>query len=74
MFIALIPAFISVVVGAILIFTAPTLNSLFTYLYADQYLIIFLGMILLTYRTTKKQVKKLFGQSVKKSLKGGDAE
>lgn len=74
MFIALIPAFISVVLGAFFIFTSPKLNGMFYYLYADQYLLIFVGMIILTYRITRKQIKKLFSQSVKKSLKGGDAE
>ncbi len=74
MFIALIPAFISVVLGAFIIFTSPKLNGMFSYLYADQYLMIFVGMIILTYRITRKQIKKLFGQSVKKSLKGGDVE
>jgi hypothetical protein len=33
-----------------------------------------IGMIVLVTRLTKKQIKKLFGESVKKSLKGGDAE
>ena len=74
MFIALIPAFAVVVAGAIFIFTSPTLNEYFIYLYADQYFIMFVGMVILTYRITKKQIKKLFSQSVKKALKGGDAE
>ena len=74
MLISLIPAFILVVLSAILIFTSPTFNKFFVYLYAWQYLIIFIGMIILTARTTYKQIQKLFGQSVKKSLKGGNAE
>ena len=74
MLIALIPAFILVVASAILIFTTPTFNKFFVYLYPWQYLIIFIGMIALTVKTTHSQIKKLFGQSVKKSLKGGNAE
>ena len=74
MLISLIPAFILVALTAILIFTTPKFNEYFVYLYAWQYALIFVGMIALTVRTTYKQIKKLFGESVKKSLKGGNAE
>lgn len=74
MLISLIPAFILVALTAILIFTTPTFNEYFVYLYAWQYALIFIGMIVLTVRITYKQIRKLFGESVKKSLKGGAAE
>ncbi len=74
MLISLIPAFILVALTAVLIFTSPKFNEFFVYLYAWQYALIFVGMIALTVRTTYKQIKKLFGESVKKSLKGGNAE
>lgn len=74
MLISLIPAFILVVLTAILIFTTPKFNEYFVYLYAWQYALIFLGMLFLTSRVTYKQIRKLFGESVKKSLKGGSAE
>ena len=74
MLISLIPAFLLVCLTAILIFTTPKFNAFFTYLYTWQYALIFAGMILLTLRTTHRQVKRLFGESVKKSLKGGNAE
>ena len=74
MMISLIPAFILVSLTALLIFTSPKFNGYFVYLYAWQYALIFIGMIALTVRTTYKQIKKLFGESVKKSLKGGNAE
>ena len=74
MLISLIPAFLVVILTAILIFTTPKFNEFFVYLYAWQYAVIFIGMIALTVRTTYKQIKKLFGESVKKSLKGGNAE
>ena len=73
MLISLIPAYITVVVAAILIYTTPTFNGMFTYLYAWQYALIFLGVLLLTVRVTHKQIRRLFGESVKKSLKGGAA-
>ena len=74
MLISLIPAFVIVALAAILIFTSPVCNQYFVYLYAWQYALIFLGMIALTLRTTHKQIMILFGESVKKSLKGGKAE
>ncbi len=74
MLIALIPAFLLVGLAAVLIFTSPTFNAFFVYLYGWQYALIFVGMILLTVRTTYKQIRRLFGESVKKSLKGGSAE
>ena len=74
MLLSLIPAFVLVVILATLIFTSPIFNEYFVYLYAWQYALIFLGMILLTVRTTHLQIRRLFGVSVKKSLKGGDAK
>ncbi len=72
MAICLIPAFVLLGVMSVLIFTS-TFNEYFTYLYAWQYGAILLGMIILTLRTTKKQIKRLFSESVKKTIKGGDA-
>ncbi len=74
MLISLIPAYILVIATAVLIFTTPKFNEFFTYLYPWQYGVIFVGMLILTLRVTHTQVKKLFGESVKKSLKGGVAE
>ena len=74
MLLSLIPAFVLMAVSAFVIFTTPKLNGFFTYLYAWQYAVIAVGMLILTVRITHKQIKKLFGQSVKKSLRGGNAE
>ncbi len=73
MIIALIPAYIAVVAAGVLISTVPIVNSFFSYLYLWQYALIFIGMLLLSIRVTQKQIKKLFGQSVKKALRGGAA-
>ncbi len=73
MLLALIPAFVAVIVAAVLIFTLPAVNAIFSYLYAWQYALIFIGMLLLTVRVTQKQIKRLFSSSVKKALKGGAA-
>ena len=71
MLLALIPAVFLVILLAVLIFTSPKFNGFFVYLYAWQYALIFIGMILLTVIATHKQISKLFGESVKKSLRGG---
>ena len=71
---ALIPAFVMLVILAVLIYTSPSINEHFTYLYPWQYALISLGMALLTVLTTRKQVARLFGESVKKSLKGGSEQ
>ena len=73
MLLSLIPAYLAVAATAILIFTSPTFNGYFVYLYAWQYALIFLGVLLLTLRVTQKQVRRLFAESVKKSLRGGAA-
>ncbi len=73
MLIALIPAYIAVIATAIMIFTVPGVNGMFTYLYAWQYAAIFIGLLILTARITHKQIKRLFGISVRKSLRGGAA-
>ena len=73
MLLSLVPACVLLAVLAVSIFTSPRMNEFFVYLYAWQYAAIYLGMILLTVRITYTQVKRLFGESVKKSLKGGGA-
>jgi len=71
MLISLIPALILLPISAVIIFTSPSLNELFVYLYGWQYALIVIGVILLTVRVTHKQIGMLFGESVKQSLRGG---
>ncbi len=73
MLFSLIPAYLLVALTAVLIFTTPKFNEYFVYLYAWQYALIFVGVLLLTLRITYMQVRRLFGESVKKSLRGGAA-
>jgi hypothetical protein len=68
----LIPAFVFLAVAAVVVFITPAINGLFEFLHAWQYVLIVLGMIWITFRVTRKQLKKLFNTSVKKSLKGGN--
>ena len=74
MLITLIPAFAVTAAVAVGIYTSPVLNSLFMYLYFWQYALIFVGMLILVYRVTSRQIAKLFSQSVKKALRGGDVQ
>ena len=73
MLIAVIPGYFVTAAVAVLLYTSPVINSLFTYLYAWQYALIFVGMLILVAAVTKRQIAKLFSESVKKALKGGDA-
>ena len=74
MLIALVPAYVTVTVSALVIFLTPRFNEYFVFLYPWQYAMIFVGMLILTARITYKQIRKLFRESVKRSLKGGAAE
>lgn len=74
MLLSLIPACILLALCSVLIYTIPQANAIFPYLHLWQYLILAVGMLLITLRVTHKQIRRLFGQSVKKALKGGNAE
>ena len=73
MLIALVPAYLLVVIAAIVIFTSPVWNPYFVYLYAWQYAAIFVGLLILVWRVSRKQIHRLFHVSVKKALRGGDS-
>ncbi len=72
MFLALVPSFILIPVVAYIIYHIPTWNMRLYYITPWHYVFLYLGMIFITLRVTKKQIKNLFAGSVKKSLKGGE--
>ena len=72
LFLSLIPSVIFVMLLAFVLYRTPAFNAAFPYLYWWQYLLIFLGMALMAVRVGYKQVKKLFGRSVRETLRGGD--
>ncbi len=74
MLLSLLPALLLMCLCAVVVFATPQLNGKFTYLYFWQYCAIFVGMLIITVRITRKQIKRLFGESVKTALRGGDAE
>ena len=71
MLLSVIPAYVMVIVISILIYTTPAFNKIFAYLYFKDYILIFIGVLLLTLAVTRSQVKNLFGESVSRALKGG---
>ena len=71
MALCLVPAFVLLIFLSASIYTS-VFNEYFKYLYFWQYLAIILGMVILTLRTTKKQIRRLFSDSVKKTIKGGE--
>ncbi|MBQ8912236.1 MAG: hypothetical protein IJY89_06685, partial [Clostridia bacterium] len=68
MLLTLIPGFVTVLICGMLVAFVPEMNGFFSYLYPWQYLMLFFGMLAIVIRVTGKQMKKLFGESVKKSL------
>ena len=74
MLFSLLPSLILLPIAAWLVFHYPKWNGQLRYLQPWQYVVIIIGMFFLTFRVTKKQIKNLFGTSVKKSLRGGEEE
>jgi ABC-type lipoprotein release transport system permease subunit len=70
----MIPSFIVLAVAAIVVYTLPKLNPLFPFLHAWQYAMIVLGMILINLYISTKYNKKMFKDSVRKTLRGGAKE
>lgn len=73
MLFSLIPVYLTVICAAAVIFLVPATNAIFNYLYLWQYALIFFGMLIIIYRVTRRHIRRLFGESVKRSLKGGAA-
>lgn len=69
--ISLIPAFLVTGIGCAVIFMLPETNGLLTYMHAGEYIIIGLALAAIAVRLSRKYVKKMFSESVKKTLKGG---
>ena len=72
MFLSQVAAFILLPITAYIVYHTPRWNAQLIYLEPIHYVIIYLGMIILMYRVTRKQLRNLFGASVKTSLRGGE--
>ena len=68
--IAVIPAYIGMLLFSFLIFRFPVTNGMFTYMYFWQYLIIGIGVLIIAVRISRKYVKNIFKTSVKNTLRG----
>ena len=73
MLLALLPSIILLPIIAFCLFNSPRYDGILRYLQPWQYVFIFGAMLWITWRVTRKQIRVLFGESVKKSLRGGDA-
>jgi len=71
--IALIPSYVGMLLFSLIVFRIPETNAMFTYMYWWQYLIIALGVFIIDIRLSRRYVKRLFGASVKTTLRGGAA-
>lgn len=69
--IALIPAFLVTALTCAVIYLTPATNRQFTFLHAQTYLIIAVVLILIAVRLSRKYVRKMFHESVRKTLRGG---
>lgn len=73
----LVSAAISIVVLAVMalvLYLNPYTNATFPFMHLPQYALIILGVLIINIRLTGKYNKKMFSESVRKNLKGGQRE
>ena len=70
MLISAVPAALLTTAAGIVIFSVPRLSAMFTYISPWLYAVIYLGIFIIVFRVTRKQVKKLFGSSVRQAMRG----
>ena len=70
MYVSVIPGLIVTTVLAFFAYLSPNYNNMFRFLHAGDYIMIVLGILLITTFVTRRQIKRLFEDSVKKTLKG----
>lgn len=71
---SMIPSFLLLAVVAFIIYTSPSLNPLFPFMHAWEYAMIVLGMMIINLYISRKYNKKMFKESVRKTLRGGAKE
>ena len=74
MLISAIPSIILLGVMAAILYLNPKTNAIFPFMHAPQYILIVLGVIIITVLLTRRYNKKMFSESVRKTLKGGQRE
>ena len=71
MYISILPGLFLTLIAFALIYTSPNYNSMIRFLHWYEYLFIIIGIVAITTLVTRKQIHRLFEESVKKTLKGG---
>lgn len=69
---ALIPAYILSAIAFAVIYLVPKTNAMFAFLHTGDYIVVALGVFLISFRMAGLYVKRMFNSSVKKTLKGDD--
>ena len=59
---------------AAILYLNPKTNAIFPFMHAPQYILIVLGVVIITVLLTRRYNKKMFSESVRKTLKGGQRE
>lgn len=68
---ALIPAYFVTAIACVIVFRVPKTNQSFNFLPPVVYFMLFLAMLLMAFLLSKRYVKKMFDESVKKTMRGG---
>ncbi len=71
MLISAVPAIIITLFAAFVIYDVPKLSAAFDFVPPAVFALVIAGVLIIVIRVTAKQVKKLFGESVKKAIRGG---
>ncbi|MBO4697533.1 MAG: ABC transporter ATP-binding protein [Lachnospiraceae bacterium] len=71
MYISILPGLIVTLIGMFVIYHLPNYNDMIRFLHWYEYVFVVVGILVITTWVTRKQIHRLFEDSVKKTLKGG---
>lgn len=71
---AIIPSLVVLAAVAMFVYLTPHVNPSFPFMHAWQYVMIILGMVLINLFISRKFNKRMFKESVRKTLRGGAGE
>ncbi len=71
---ALIPAFLVTAVTCVVLYTTPKTNYIFGFLHAREYIILAAVLIAIALNLSRKNAARMFGESVKKTLRKGGSK
>jgi hypothetical protein len=71
---ATVPAILLLAVTALLCYRSPRINPNIPFLHAPQYIMILVGMLLICLLVTHWHNRRMFRESVRRTLKGGEAK